>query len=90
MIGENLKAEKALITRSNLQWNGVNSGCQLWQEVKTSRLERPAPIFFEFVDKNMRLFCLDFPQYGEAILSEKQHKPAFQPTTTDFISVTFP
>jgi hypothetical protein len=29
--GENLEAEKALITTSNLQWNHVDRRCQLWQ-----------------------------------------------------------
>jgi hypothetical protein len=42
--GENLEAEKPLITRSNLQWNHVYRGCQLWQVTESllSRLKRKA------------------------------------------------
>ena len=35
MIGENLKLEKALITKTNLQQNQVDRDCQLWQVVES-------------------------------------------------------
>ena len=36
MIEQNLKAEKASITKTSLEYNDADHGCQLWQEVCTS------------------------------------------------------
>ena len=41
MIGENLEPEKALITKTSLEQNDADRGCQLWQVIANLGLPNP-------------------------------------------------
>jgi len=68
MIGKNLKPEKPLFTKKSLEYNDTERCCQLWQEVKTLRLERPTPISRKFVDKKCDLFMSVSPNTEKRFL----------------------
>jgi hypothetical protein len=63
MIGGNLKAQKPWITKTNLQWNHVDRGCQLWQETCNSGISKSTETYNNTSYPNLIGAALSF-QYG--------------------------